>query len=429
MLLACSALLHSTAMSLDMVEEIGNFPKLNFVPGTQIFFSMISGVPTLLAVSKQFDRRVLGAARAIDTLLSLAIGAMLYLQIISLLTLNGSNSPADALLILRLFDGIDLFLAVAATIRWVGADQPQVRSFFRIASIFLWIDALFPAIHNRLLRQHDYIWLDLFISAPYVVLLVLALTVRPSPVRPLSPAMVRSVRIGSPLFLSLALLFLAVIVTQTHFYIGLAAALLSVAGYGALNILAQSRGLEAEEELRAAKELLEELAGIDGLTGIPNRRTFDSNLKQACMNARRNLVPVSLLMIDVDHFKQLNDAKGHPVGDSYLIQIAGALQRALPRETDSVARYGGEEFAAILPATDRAGAAEVAQKIHRGIAALRLSHPFSPGGFVSISIGCSTLESRQSPASLIHAADRALYKAKQSGRARTEFFPIDRGAV
>lgn len=233
-LLICSMLFHSTAMSVDIATEIAGTPVFNHVPGFQIFFSMLYEVPLLAAVSIESDRRVLGIARAIHALLSVAIGVVLYLEIFTLLTVQGSRNPADAIVITRLFDGIDLYLAAAATIRWLGSIQLQERGFFRILSIFLWINTILPAIHNRILIRHDFIWLDLFVSAPYVFLLVLILTLRQSSTKPSSLPLVRAVRIGSPIFLATALICVGIIASRSHFYIGLAAALLAIVGYGTI---------------------------------------------------------------------------------------------------------------------------------------------------------------------------------------------------
>jgi diguanylate cyclase (GGDEF)-like protein len=427
LLLVCSMLFHSTAMGLDIATEISQTPTLNFVPGFQIFFSMLYDVPLLVAVSLQSDRRIWAMARTIHAILSVAIGAVLYLQIFKLLTVNGSTNPDDAVLIVRAFDAIDVFLAAAATIRWLGSNEVQEYSFFRILSIFLWINAVLPSIHNRIMLRHDYIWLDLLISAPYVFLFVLILTAQGRPAKPLSPALVRLVRSGSPIVLTLALVAAGIIISRSHFYVGLTAVVLAIAAYAALSIFTQSRGLETEESLLASKDRLERLINIDSLTGIANRHAFDRALEREVAAARRTKLPLSLLMIDVDRFKQVNDEKGHQAGDDYLIRIAGALRMALPRATDFVARYGGEEFSVILAATDRSGAMNAAKKLHQCIADLKLGYPATSSGFVTISIGLSTCDGsfRHSPASLIRAADRALYLAKRSGRNRSEFLLVD----
>ncbi len=118
---------------------------------------------------------------------------------------------------------------------------------------------------------------------------------------------------------------------------------------------------------------------------------------------------------------------GHQVGDDYLIHIADALRKALPRVTDFVARYGGDEFSAILPATDSAGAVKAAGKLQECVAGLRLIHPTTPSGTMTVTIGFSTFDgaTQHTMASLIRAADRALYLAKRDGRNRSEFLKLD----
>jgi diguanylate cyclase (GGDEF)-like protein len=431
LLLAGSLLFHSAAMSLDVFSEFAQTPVFNHVPRLQIFFSMLYEVPLLVIVSMQTDRRIWAVTRATHALLSIAVGAVLYVQLFTLLAANGSSNPADALLIVRLFDAIDIFLAAAATLRWLGSDDAEECAFFRILSIFLWINALLPAIHNRILLQHDHVWLDLFISAPYVLLFVLILTARQRPTQPISAALVRAVRSGSPIFLTMALVFVGIVASRSHFYLGMAAVLFAIAGYGALNVFTQSRVLETEESLLASKRNLEKLVGMDSLTGIANRRAFDRVLDREFATARRSRLPVSLLMIDVDHFKQFNDENGHLSGDECLVRIAAALRQSLPRATDFVARYGGEEFTVVLPATDSAGAAKTAGNLLRGIADLGLAHPTTPSRAVSISIGISTFDglSHHSQASLIRAADRALYLAKAHGRNCSEFLSLDGAGV
>jgi diguanylate cyclase (GGDEF)-like protein len=177
----------------------------------------------------------------------------------------------------------------------------------------------------------------------------------------------------------------------------------------------------------ASKERLERLISVDSLTGIANRHAFDKTLEHEIAAARRTKLPLSLLMIDIDRFKLVNDELGHQAGDEYLIRIAGALRIALPRATDFVARYGGEEFSVILAATDRSGAMNAAKKLHQCIADLGLGYPATPSGSVTISIGLSTYDGsfRHSSASLISAADRALYQAKRGGRNRSQFLAVD----
>ncbi|WP_170942305.1 diguanylate cyclase, partial [Noviherbaspirillum denitrificans] len=156
-----------------------------------------------------------------------------------------------------------------------------------------------------------------------------------------------------------------------------------------------------------------------GLTGIANRRRFDLHLEDEFRRAKRNASPLSLIMIDVDSFKDYNDNYGHQRGDQCLAQIAGALGGVLNRSSDLVARYGGEEFTVVLPDTNEDGAMQIAEAMRAEIEALNIEHAHSRvAKFVTISLGVSTVvpEHLSNTGSLIHAADRALYQAKRSGR-------------
>jgi diguanylate cyclase (GGDEF)-like protein len=172
------------------------------------------------------------------------------------------------------------------------------------------------------------------------------------------------------------------------------------------------------EQLRVANDKLEVLSLEDPLTGIPNRRRFASSLDVEWKRARRAKRPLGFVLIDLDHFKSLNDTRGHPVGDEALRQIAGYLQRSLRRTGDHVARYGGEEFAIILPDTDAAGGVHFAEKLRAGIERLAIPNEGSPFRYVTASFGVAAVipDDNADPAELIAAADTALYRAKRDGR-------------
>ncbi|PZV08918.1 MAG: diguanylate cyclase [Leptolyngbya sp.] len=178
-------------------------------------------------------------------------------------------------------------------------------------------------------------------------------------------------------------------------------------------------------ELQRATGLLEQMAHIDPLTQIANRRRFSDRLGQEWARLCRDRLPLSLLLFDVDYFKGYNDTYGHQSGDECLYAIAQAVQGVLGRPTDLLARYGGEEFAVILPNTIQSGAIAVARHIHQAIAALAISHADSAvGSQITISLGISTLIPSQklTSAVLIRQADQALYRAKQQGRNRSVVF-------
>lgn len=170
---------------------------------------------------------------------------------------------------------------------------------------------------------------------------------------------------------------------------------------------------------KEAQTELQRLATRDGLTGVANRRCFDDTLLAEWLRGTRDVKPLSLILVDVDHFKRYNDTFGHQGGDACLKKIAGAMVTSCLRSADLVARYGGEEFAAILPSTTISGALRVAERIRADIAALEMPHPGNEGvGHVSISLGVATIvpDRTLEMHELVEAADRALYAAKHAGR-------------
>ena len=179
---------------------------------------------------------------------------------------------------------------------------------------------------------------------------------------------------------------------------------------------------ELHQQLQLANQQLQNLAMVDQLTQIANRRCFDEILHQEWHRLVREKRPLSLLLCDIDYFKQYNDTYGHSQGDICLQQVAQALQQGVQRSIDLVARYGGEEFVVILPHTDQEGALEVAQKIQDVLEQFNLPHRSSNvADRVTMSIGiCSLIPTvERFPLDLINAADHALYQAKTLGRNRT----------
>lgn len=211
---------------------------------------------------------------------------------------------------------------------------------------------------------------------------------------------------------------------------------LAVLGLFALRMVAQR--LRAEDELRGARDALhaanlrlQRLAAEDGLTGLGNRRAFDERLAAELSRTRREHVALSLLLIDVDHFKPYNDLYGHLAGDDCLRAVSAAIRQiATHRGADFAARYGGEEFAVLLPNTPAAGARLVAERLRAAIAELQLVHEGSPGGRLTVSLGVAELlpgDNITTAETLIQCADQALYAAKESGRDRVVTYPAEPG--
>jgi diguanylate cyclase (GGDEF)-like protein len=189
-------------------------------------------------------------------------------------------------------------------------------------------------------------------------------------------------------------------------------------------LIEMNRELEAKvhertHDLAEANSRLAQLAVTDGLTGLYNHRHFHERLSLEAERSGRNGLPLSLLMIDVDHFKHYNDQHGHPAGDEVLRQVARLLTDGR-RANDLVARYGGEEFSIVLVETTKFTAAKLAERLRERIAA----HPFphaeaQPGGSMSVSVGVATLpDDADDAVALVRVADVALYGAKRAGRNR-----------
>jgi diguanylate cyclase (GGDEF)-like protein/PAS domain S-box-containing protein len=184
---------------------------------------------------------------------------------------------------------------------------------------------------------------------------------------------------------------------------------------------AEEMRTQATEQLEAANHLLQALANQDGLTGLANRRYFDQTLQEEFRRARRQELPLAVLMIDVDSFKSYNDRYGHLSGDECLRLIARTIEGIMRRPSDHAARYGGEEFVVLLPATDTDGALMVAERIRCAVSAIGIAHLGNPFGIATISIGVSSVtpsSGDHSADQLIYAADCALYQAKAEGRNR-----------
>jgi diguanylate cyclase (GGDEF)-like protein len=230
------------------------------------------------------------------------------------------------------------------------------------------------------------------------------------------------------------------IVLQPRFHQTWLFAGLSAAGVGLLLVLAYRwrlrvlRSLQSDlmrlvrertEQLEQANRTLALMSYVDALTETANRRAFEDALATEGRRSTRARTPLSLLMVDIDGFKELNDTLGHQAGDTCLREIARAITDSVGRPADRVSRYGGDEFAVLLPDTAKAGAAALAERIRAAVERMELQHPESAQGRVTVSVGVATMVGGEEtgPAGLVEAADQALYEAKRSGRNRVGIAP------
>jgi diguanylate cyclase (GGDEF)-like protein len=181
---------------------------------------------------------------------------------------------------------------------------------------------------------------------------------------------------------------------------------------------------ELQQQLEEKNKQLKAISNLDGLTGISNRRYFNEILDKEWFRNLRDRKKMSILMMDIDHFKSFNDTYGHTAGDDALKNVAETISQTLKRRSDTLSRYGGEEFVAILPDTDKKGAIDLAERIILAITGLGIRNESSPvKNALTLSIGVSTMipEKGQLPMTIVSKADDALYMAKGNGRNRVEY--------
>ena len=185
-------------------------------------------------------------------------------------------------------------------------------------------------------------------------------------------------------------------------------------------VSAETKLLARQKQLLARKRELETLALRDGLTGLYNRRAFDEQLEREWNRARREHAPLSLIMIDIDHFKRFNDTFGHPAGDQCIQMVASIVQRCFARGSDLVARYGGDEFVVLASAQDHKHAQQRADQLRATVKALALQTADNVVTPVTLSVGLATAVPTDGgrPELLLDAADRALYQSKRLHRDR-----------
>ena len=397
----------------------------NAAPGDSTLLFILFGVPIVLAVSASYVEGDSVLLRVIDAALALALGYLFYVHTFSLITLHGASSMIQALRVASMFDAENLFLLAAAAIRLSAADRRGERHFYRTMVMFTGLYAVITFYYNRFVALGDHPdFGSLRDPLVDIAFLVFALQAWSDPdgrhrLRRPSPALSRVVRTASPLLMALALLVVSVVVLRERFYLGVAGLGVAVLGYGARTTLVQLKHMQTEEGLIRQRHVLEELAHTDGLTGLTNRRALDEMLERAWILQESASQRVAVLMIDVDHFKKLNDRYGHAAGDACLRVVSRALLGATARPGDVLGRYGGEEFALVMFGRSLQAALQAAERMRAAVEKLAIANSDSPYGIITVSIGAaSCLVAERSPEALLATADSALYAAKQQGRNR-----------
>ncbi|WP_420143128.1 diguanylate cyclase [Sphingobium sp.] len=378
--------------------------------GASILLYVLYGVPLIFALASPADDP--WHVRMVDGILAAAMGYLFFRYVFTQSTMAGTQDANLAALRL-LFDLENAYIAVFALIRLLACRDERFHGFLWTVSLYAVAYLLAAFYINHFEWQTAFgAWPDLIIDLPFLLLTILAVgEKRPAMVVRTGRRFGRVVRAGSPLLLPATLLTVAALLLREHEGLAVAGCIFATIGYGVRSILVQVHNYEEQDRL-------ELLSHVDGLTGVANRRRFDEMLRRELARVRRQGGTMALIMVDIDHFKLLNDHHGHLVGDARLQEVAATLMTCARRGGDLVARYGGEEFAVLLPGADVGEAAVVAERMRAAVEAQGLVSP-APGGVVTVSIGLAQADPDGEEAqSLIDRADRALYEAKHGGRNR-----------
>jgi diguanylate cyclase (GGDEF)-like protein len=396
------------------------------------FIYLTGTFPLLVALS---TTRETESVRGIFVLNCVQVGLALILSYSLLYRM--SLSPAAASTAMgRIYGAACTLLAIMAVLRIFTWSTYEERQSVRTISIVLWTYLPIELGMDYATARwdlHSGTVLDLLWSVPFFLggwqalhMPILRSDQRPRPQTSRARLVVEAL---CPMLITAGVFALAASITPQHPWLGLSAifVLLGIQGVQAavvqMNFLAgRTLLLDREQELSAANATLRQMSLEDPLTHIANRRRFEAALESCWRRAVRKRQPLSLLMIDVDFFKGVNDMHGHSYGDECLVTLARMMNQHARRPDDIVARLGGEEFVLLLPDTDSGGAEVVAARLQEAIRSLGIKNEASPfDKNLTISIGIGAVSSPQSgvdPTVLVDCADQALYDAKHQGRNR-----------
>jgi diguanylate cyclase (GGDEF)-like protein len=407
-------LLWMVGQSLSVYNDLAPTPQLT--PVTNLLFSFwFAPLAMALFLDPEHETGRLDAIMVLDFCQGVLVCIAAYLYFFYI---PKSESPAELShsVWIPYFGGYGL-VAIAFVLRAIVNQSRDVRILFGRMGIFLalsgGVDAMYYYGPGSILKTGQ--WFDLLWSLLLIIPMVIAATWKQVEApEVLMEAPVREKRIYTDLFyLIYPLLVLFMSLRIAHDRLGLAAVVVLLSF-----VCSSARLLVTQNRLIHAKEALRREASRDGLTSLWNRKAILGILERELLRAERDHEPVGLIMIDVDHFKAVNDSRGHAAGDAVLRIIASGIA-AMVRPYDSVGRYGGEEFLIVAPGCGLAETWELAERVRVHVAACSII----AGGSnvqVSLSLGVATAQAANDIEKLLHDADAALYQAKNAGRNRVE---------
>jgi diguanylate cyclase (GGDEF)-like protein len=407
--------------------DIHQLPQTVALNSDLLFF--LYGVPFLLAICSVVDQPSLRSLLITDLVQALVVAWLVQSELFP--ASHGVTAISTAH-VYSAYNIENLLLAGAAGLRLFTGARGAKLQFYRVTFAFMALYALIALPMNYLNEFHSLptgTVLDLFWDLPFLLLAGLAAWLPVVEEEPSQLPTRRSQRIilhSMPVLITAVVLVMGTILVRYDYLAGLLAVLIGLGSYSLRNSLLEMRYLETQRKLtqsegalQMAMERFQELSYIDPLTKVANRRQFEEALAIEWNRTMRRGAPLSLLMMDLDHFKLLNDTYGHLRGDDCLMIAAQTLSSRLKRAGEMLARYGGEEFAAILPDLPAAQAAHLAENLRVAIASLGIENRESPNGAcLTISIGVATCypSAQETAEALLAEADQSLYAAKQAGR-------------
>lgn len=424
---ALAFLLWALGVGAPLFQERIHVDSVLFACGDVLLF-VLYGVPLTWIAASPFRHRDPASLQCVDGALALSLGVLFFALTLSIASRPDARCEANSVELMWLLDVENLFLLVCIALRYWAASSMAERNLFVPLAVYALAYLLIAAFNNHVVTQElqagDGSLYEVLIPLPFTCFVAACAagrgTVENS--RRTLARRTRYVRSASPLMLCLAVLGTGLALARTDYGLGVAGVLAAVCGYGLRSILRDVRHVEVRAQLRDSHAALEAISLIDALTGVANRRALDLALLRQCEAAMRTGRSLGVLLIDIDHFKLLNDTSGHAAGDRCLREVAQALRSQLRRPEDLLARYGGEEFVVLLPNTDREGCIKMAEDLRRSVVALRIANPGTASQLLSVSVGaaCETPRRGDDPLALLSEADRALYQAKRGGRNRVE---------
>ncbi|WP_263356874.1 GGDEF domain-containing protein [Acidicapsa ligni] len=401
------------------------FPRVPvaYLISCQFVIAVSSAIPSVLLISLPAGRRYFRHLIWIDLALVAMAAYLFYVVVLHQLPFTSAPvAPIDEMAFMHLLFLESLCVTAAYLLHYFAAVGRDEKWFFGAVSLNAVISLPIRLVFNRLVALHPqeslYNVAGLLVSllAPTIYLLLPAEDSEAAPFR--VGVLADLINIASPAMPSAALLTLGIVVESRFHRIGIAAMTTAFLLFAVRATFFQRSFERAQLFLEQAQMRLREMSYVDALTGIANRRAFNEALDSEWEHSMRSGSPLSLILIDIDLFKQLNDTLGHQEGDGCLVSVAQALRAVLLRKTDILGRYGGDEFAAVLPSTNLKDAEVVAQRLWEAVHILGIEIPGPTVRKISVSVGVGSCTEfhHQTVKDLISAADKALYSAKSAGR-------------